>query len=296
MQIINITFAAICTLFIAQLSAQTKIKVSDVSIQSGNLTNTSVNVTGSNINLLSLAREQGSSLLNNVNLSNYKKYNRSNEATSNLFSILLGTEVTFRNKLKMNIRGGFTALNKADMSVRYIKEDVYRIDTFTSSQTGQQIFVDSTRTDEYHFSTVSNQLALDLSATFSTNKSNKFSFYAGVGTFFGFTYASYLDVMHSNRITNNNGFSDPIRYQNNNQSWMSMTENEKFKLDNVGTTAAIYIPLGIEYRVSKKVNVLKNFSIYTELRPSFVVSKNSFSETNSSSYWMNIVGLRYHIF
>jgi hypothetical protein len=64
----------------------------------------------------------------------------------------------------------------------------------------------------------------------------------------------------------------------------------------VGSIAAIYIPLGIEYRVSKKVNVLKNFSIYTEIRPSLVVSKNSFSETNSSSYWMNIVGLRYHIF
>ena len=101
--------------------------------------------------------------------------------------------------------------------------------------------------------------------------------------------------MHSNSITNN-GFSDPIRYQNNNQSWMSTAENEKLKLDNVGSTAAIYIPLGIEYRVSKKVNLLKNFSIYTELRPSLVVSKNSFSETNISSYWMNIVGLRYHIF
>ncbi len=295
MKTIKIAIAAICTLFISQLNAQTKIKLSDVSIHSGNLTNTSVMVTGSNINLLSTAREKESNLLNNVDLSNYKKYSSSNGATSNLFSILLGTEIKFKNKMKMNLRGGFTALNKSDMSVSYIKEDVYRIDTFTSSQTGQQIFIDSTRTDEYHFSTVSNQLAFDLSATFSTNKLNKFSFYAGFGTFFGFTYANYLDVMHSNRITNN-GFSDPIRYQNNNQSWMSTAENEKLKLDNVGSTAAIYIPLGIEYRVSKKVNVLKNFSIYTELRPSLVVSKNSFSETNISSYWMNIVGLRYHIF
>jgi hypothetical protein len=105
-----------------------------------------------------------------------------------------------------------------------------------------------------------------------------------------------LDILHTNQITNNNGFNDPIRYQNINQSWKSTAENEKLKIDNVGSIAAIYIPLGIEYRVSKKVNVLKNFSIYTEIRPSLVVSKNSFSETNSSSYWMNIVGLRYHIF
>jgi hypothetical protein len=292
----KITLVAICTLFAFQLGAQTKIKVSDVSIHSGSLTNTSVTVTGSNVNLLSLAREQGSSLLTNVDLSTYKKYTGSNGTTSNLFSILLGTEFKFRNKMKMNLRGGFTALNKADMSVSYIKEDVYRIDTFTSSQTGQQIFIDSTRTDEYNFSTVSSQLAFDLSATFSTNKLNKFSFYAGLGTFFGFTYASYLDILHTNQITNNNGFNDPIRYQNINQSWKSTAENEKLKIDNVGSIAAIYIPLGIEYRVSKKVNVLKNFSIYTEIRPSLVVSKNSFSETNSSSYWMNIVGLRYHIF
>jgi hypothetical protein len=295
MKTIKIAIAAICTLYISQMSAQTKIKLSDVSIHSGDLTNTSVTVTGSNINLLTLAREKESNLLSNVDLSNYKKYSGSNETTSNLFSILLGTEITFRNKMKMNFRGGFTALNKADKSVSYLKEDVYRVDTLTSSQTGQQIYIDSTRTDEYHFSTVSNQLAMDLSATFSTNKLNKFSFYAGFGTFFGFTYASYLDVMHTNRITKNNGFSDPVRYQNN-QMWNSSTENEKLKLDNVGSIAAIYIPLGIEYRISKKVNVLKNFSIYTELRPSLVVSKNSFSEVNSSSYWMNIVGLRYHIF
>lgn len=250
MKKIKISLATICTILVSQLCAQTKIKVSDVSIQVGGLINPTM--TGSNISLLTLAQEKESNLLNNVNLSNYKKYNRSNESTSTLFSILLGTEIRFRNKMKMNVRGGFTAFNNIDMSVRYIKDDVYRIDTFTSSQTGQQIFVDSTRSDSYNISNINNQLALDLTATFSTNKSNKFSFYAGFGTFLGFTYASYLDVMHSNRITNNNGFSDPIRYQNNNQSWMSTTENEKFKLDNVGSTAAIYIPLGIEYRVSKK--------------------------------------------
>ena len=66
MKKMKITLVAISTLFVFQLGAQTKIKVSDVSIHSGSLTNTSVTVTGSNVNLLSLAREQGSNLLTNV--------------------------------------------------------------------------------------------------------------------------------------------------------------------------------------------------------------------------------------
>lgn len=151
----------------------------------------------------------------------------------------------------MNVRGGFTAFNNADMSVRYSKEDIYRIDTFTSSQTGQQFFVDSTRNENYYISNVYNQLALDLSATFSTNKSNKFSFYAGVGALVGFTYANYLDVMHSTGINDYYGDHSSNNHQNYNRFWSRSTENEKMKLDNAGSTVAVFIPLGVEYRLSK---------------------------------------------
>lgn len=76
MKTIKISLVAICTIFASQLHAQTKIKVSDLSIQVGGLINPTVS--GNNISLLTLAQEKESNLLKNVDLSNYKKYNSSN--------------------------------------------------------------------------------------------------------------------------------------------------------------------------------------------------------------------------
>jgi hypothetical protein len=182
------------------------------------------------------------------------------------------------------LRVGLTHINQNNaLSTGGAYTESFRIDTLTSSQTGDQIFVDSFSTHSYNANYSQEQLRLDASLIFRYKADKRWSFYGGIGANFGFSYNASTTVHHN---------VSPYGYGYgliNDIFLGSSTDHEKEVFENKGGFGlGIYAPLGIDFQVGKKREFWKPMHLYMELRPGFNVNQiaglgTSFSVGNFSN-------------
>jgi hypothetical protein len=167
----------------------------------------------------------------------------------------------------------------------------FRIDTLTSSQSGEQFFVDSFSTHSYNANYSQEQLRLDASLIFRFKADKRWSFYGGIGANFGWSYNGATNIHQS--VTPYSNFNDVAIYNDMGVS-NEIHEHESFE-NKGGFGFGVYAPLGLDFQVGKKREFWKPIHLYLELRPGVNVNQIAGLGTTFSAGNFSNVGLRFHI-
>jgi hypothetical protein len=170
------------------------------------------------------------------------------------------------------------------MDLGYYKTSTYRIDTFTSSQTGQQIFVDSSVSDNYIMRHQSKMLQLDASVIWRTNNTNKLKLMGGIGIAIGTTMNAYTEVLYSKSAYINN--PSTVQYYRPIRTVAIESKNERYINPNQ-SSYSVYLPMGVDYQLSKNHPILKQFHLFqeTKFRLQYVKVNSYSSALNANLYF-----------
>jgi len=173
-------------------------------------------------------------------------------------------------------------------------ESSFRFDTLYNTQ-GQIVYLrDSTREDHCNISFSSSIINAEFSVLLRTNTARRWMFYTGVGMSAGISFNNLyqveryaLNYLEEYIITETN---------TNNSSYPSKREKEDFTSENIQSKSSWvfngFIPLGINFRIGKKSEFLKNFHLFSEFRPGVKVLDIQEGSTITGTYLLGTFGLR----
>lgn len=239
-------------------------RISSVSLIAGNSSYNTQNVsTLANFKLLA----PNSKLLNIpiANSNNYYNYfnngGLSNGNTGVLMGINLGgNRKHFRN---LELRVGATS-NNINFSYYASQQDKYRIDTLKGTNTNTQVFVDSLRNKYLSANYNAKLIGADIALLCKTNDARKFSFYGGLGLNVATLLNASTNIYYS-EYSYGNSYSNNNYYQNDTSASENLASTSKTNITN------FYIPLGINYKLSKKNYFLKHINLFAETRPTLSI-------------------------
>lgn len=162
-------------------------------------------------------------------------------------------------------------------------------DTLTSSQTGEQFFIDSFSTHSYYAYYSQKQVRVDAALIFRFNASQRWSFFGGIGANFGLSYNGKTEV--SQHVS---PWGDMYNYGYYDYYPEGSYQKESFE-NKGGFGFGVYAPLGIDFQVGKNRDFWKPVHLFMELRPGFNVNQiASLGSTFAAGNFSN-VGLRFKI-
>jgi hypothetical protein len=190
---------------------------------------------------------------------------------------------------------------RAGISAQGISASIYntsnsfttRIDTLVSSANGSIYgFVDSTHRDFTFSNYMATAVKLDFAYLASTDVSKRFSFYSGVGLNFGITLAPRTEIhshaWDSEQITDTNG-----NFISTQSVYNALNVNRQVYQNKMGYMAALYVPIGIDFQLGKKNEVMKKMHLFFELRPTVSVLSIPEAKTYVYPSMQNCVGVKF---
>jgi len=262
-------FSLVCMLMAATqiVVAQTKVKVSEFAVSTGSLMQESP--VSQFTDWQRLAPASGLLPTLSKDLANFKARN-SNLSGGNVWSANLGLQFTdragMRYKQNPTLRIGIQYQGATVLSQSFRKETLFAKDTLTSSQTGEQTYVDSIHIDNYNIDYRQKRLMLDASLIFRTKSESRWGLYAGIGMSLGASFRNQTDIDYSlyKGISGNSRLND-YRFWNG-ANFDKDKRKEQFA--NQGSFAgALYIPLGASFRLSNKHDFWRKINLILETRP-----------------------------
>jgi hypothetical protein len=182
---------------------------------------------------------------------------------------LVGFDIHGEKLKNAQLRIGASLLSMPSISNSYWRHESHIVDTLVSPTSGAMVFQDSTVTEQYSATYSADALELNASLVLRTRQNRHFGLYGGMGLAFGVGFGSNLYTHHSVMAAESyiseadtNGF---IRSFSNNYIQLEQ-EFEQYKVRPEITWAA-YVPLGVDFRLSKKDVHLSKVHLFTELRP-----------------------------
>ena len=167
------------------------------------------------------------------------------------------------------LRVGFTYMNTSNLGAVFSRYTTTPYDTLTSSQTGNQVFVDSVFNQNINMNYQTQQLRLDGALIFQTSDKYRFSFHTGIGVSLGTAISSRTTINYwEEKYTSNNGGESFSYYTYGEGSAM---KTETFKNKN-GFAFTGYIPVGFNVRLGKNREFWKHLNVYAEMRPGLYVT------------------------
>ena len=168
--------------------------------------------------------------------------------------------------------------------------ETFRVDTLTSSQSGEQYFVDSFCTHSFNANYAQEQLRIDASLLFRYNADKRWSFFGGIGANFGLSYNAATTVHH--RVS---PYGDYFGYGFiNDLMFIDFGTHETETFENKGGFGlGVYAPLGIDFQLGKKREFWKPMHLYMELRPGFNINQIAGLGTTFSVGNFSNAGLRF---
>ena len=198
-------------------------------------------------------------------------------------SLLLG--LSFAEKPHQSLRLGFNHSMGTYALTNYSRTTFTPYDTLTSSQTGEQIFIDSMSTTSINGTAFSEYLGLEGSLLFRSSNEARWSFFGGVGLSLRFCFNNRVNVTESTY----EGVSGEYSYSNYNYGNNWKTEN--FKGYGYLSTS-IFFPLGIDLRIGKNRDFWKIAHLFMELRPNLTIASIPDYTTVISPSMVGNFGLR----
>ena len=217
------------------------------------------------------------SVLLKNDFSTFKASNTLSSSRSNIESIQLG--ILFKNKQNPLLRIGLSHLNYSSLHNNYRKEESFHIDTLTSSQTGQQTFIDSVSSQNYSMDFSSQEIRFDASLIFRTDAAARMSLFGGFGFSIGTTYKTNTTISYG--------------LDNSSQEtyWSGNSSIESFTTKNF-LTSTLYVPMGLDFRIGKNNAFLKRLHVYYEMKPSFFISSIPELRTFTNVNFIQVLGLK----
>jgi hypothetical protein len=216
----------------------------------------------------------------------------------------LNMNVAFHPLKKNGLAGEYNKNRtfRAGISAQGISASIYntsnsfttRIDTMVSSANGSIYgFIDSTHRDFTYSSYMATAVKLDFSYLASTDVSKRFSFYSGFGLNFGITLAPRTEIYShswdSEQITDTND-----NYISTQSVYNSSNVNRQVYQNKMGYMAALYVPIGVDFRLGKKNEVMKKMHLFFELRPTVSVLSIPEAKTYVYPSMQNCVGIKFN--
>lgn len=135
-------------------------------------------------------------------------------------------------------------------------------DTLTSSQTGEQFYIDSTHFENYRFRYGNKQLRIDGSLIYRLHGDRRWSIYGGIGASVGLAYSSTTELEYSTWNFIGDGSKHDHGVETDNAVLERFENNSQF-------AASIYLPFGIDFRVGRNREFWKLVHVFLEMRPAF---------------------------
>ena len=164
------------------------------------------------------------------------------------------------------LRAGFAFQHHAGNDLQLRKETRVPFDTLTSSQTGTSTFIDSLKISTYDLTHEYSQLALDGSVIFMKEYPKRWALYGGGGVQLGFAFDGRARVSHRSERTTDPRITSPTTSGGPERDLDSEEEEFRTKDD---LCFALYVPLGVTYRLAKKRAFWRALNLCYEMRPSF---------------------------
>lgn len=197
------------------------------------------------------------------NISNYSSNSGGFSASALLgFKFLNKEGNTYRaNPL---FRAGITYTYAQNISSYANYEETTPYDTLTSNNTGNVYYIDSVTVSQLDMQYETHQVKLDVSLLFRTNPEARWSLFAGIGAQVGTSINAQTQI---NKYEGNYFISDlssELSYyvQGNDSEY----EIEEFMNENA-FTASVYLPMGVDFRVSNKNEFFQRIHLFYEMRP-----------------------------
>lgn len=177
---------------------------------------------------------------------------------------------------------GFTYQSRFEALATYEKTVLLSVDTFSTANTTDLIYVDNKVVSGYFIEKYMDELGINLGYTFSTDKNRLL--YLQSGLLLNISYgvnSSYQ--LHYNRDTNTIIHTQEITHEVEiSNEWPyhqggignSYHERDVIKDDNSYLFTRLYIPMGLHFRFSKKVPIVKNLFVNSQVMPGVEFSKN----------------------
>lgn len=196
-------------------------------------------------------------------------------------SIQLG--LTFKNNPNPLWRIGISHGASNSFSAGFSKDTYAPFDTLTSSQTGEQFYIDSVHSENYFMDYRSQQLRIESSLIYRTNVEKRWSVYAGIGASLGLSYNAHTHISYST--------SDYISstYSNYSGNYSTATEHYRNKT-NISTS--LFVPMGVDFRIGKNKEFWKRLHLYYEMKPSLSFLSVPELRTFTSVNMINSFGLK----
>ncbi len=197
--------------------------------------------------------------------------------------------VKFRQKdrneyRRPTLRIGFAGVNGDVFSSRLSKTNIYPYDTIISQRTGAKIALDSQEFTAYNMQYQSTNFLLDLALIYRGNELKRWSYFCGVG------FAAGISVNATGVIQKEQSAYIQSPFQSNRYSTI-ITEQEKFNGPK-NALAYAYIPLGIDFKLSRRENFFNKIHLFYEVEPSLVFIQIDGFGKFSNLQVINAIGTR----
>ncbi len=258
-----------------------KIRVSEFHVQNGFVLNSGQHFGLADYKTLAPTSEL---LANDFTTFQSNDYYIFNGPTSSSYqTIQLG--LTFKSNPNPLWRIGISHISLGDISKGFSKSTIVPYDTLTSSQTGQQYFLDSTYEENYNMNYSSQQLRLETSLIYRTNPENRWSVYAGIGLSFGFSYNASTTI-DFNSYSYGSSYDQSYDYSNWGQDKREYFENKS------NWSTSVFVPMGIDFRLGKKREFWKRLHLYHEMKPSITYTTIPGVKRLTNVNMINSLGLK----
>ena len=272
----------ITAFMISGLAFSQNLKISEIHISNG-----SGSIGSQNGTLTDFAKLAPNSAILGMDLSQLKPYDYAYfngfgmNSISNSTSLQLGLQCA--KMPKITFRVGLThSSNNGILSAHGSFYESAPYDTLTSSQTGQQTFIDSSHTKSYDMNYSNQQIRLDGAMIFRMFPEKRWSLHTGLGASIGMSYSAKTSLRYWESSSINS----------NNQGYYNETGlNETFKNKN-SLGASLYIPFGIDFGIGKKREFWMPFHLYAETRPSLNINSINGIGAQFSPGMSSALGLR----
>ena len=241
-----------------------KVRISEFSLNSGSST-----APGIYMSVTDFRKLAPQSTLLDRDFTGFKTYSAM-ENKYQVFSALVGLQFRDKEKKGYNrnplLRVGISYFSGIELEKSLTKDTKTPIDTFYSTQ-NDLAYVDSVYHNGYDLRYTNNQIRLEGSLIFRTNQQLRWSWYAGIGITAGFSINANTIIWNSvstyRETTYNNGdvYTSSSYKDNKNDS-----REEEFSNKNVVAFSG-FLPLGVDFRIARKNELLKHVHLFLELRP-----------------------------
>lgn len=237
-----------------------------------------------------------SQILNRVNIGDFIP-GPSFRDDSRLFAVHVGIQPvnrktnTFTNAI---IRLGFSFGEGSLLSQSLSYENRFSFDTLVSQQSDTRVIMDSLLQASILCNYTHQQLGLDFSIMFSTGNDSRWSVYGGAALGFAMSIDAYTSIQSSSSVGVMSYWPSTNASQMISRSGIARFDQESFR-NKTDYTAAVCLPLGIDFRMGDKSDFLRRIHLFIEMRPGIHTVIIPGLQTITEGYFQQYFGARVRI-